>query len=189
MNKALIVLIAMLAILGVFSVMFVAVYNSLVSADVAVDQSWSEVRNQYQRQADLIPNLVSTAKGYMQFEASLLTNLTNARTAWLNAAASSQLAQDEVGLEVTNAVGQWVFTVENYPELKSVDAILTLMDELAGTQNRVAVARGRYIERIGDYNRLTRSFPTNLVAGMFGYQQREYYVGEASEAPPPVVFP
>ena len=183
---ALIVVILVVAIVAVIVGVIIAINNNIISLGVTVDQKWSEVRNQYQRQADLIPNLVETAKGYMTFEAGVLTNVTNARTAWLNSLAQSELKQDTAGVNLNIATGQFLATMESYPELKSVTVVQTLMDELAGTQNRITVARGNYIEAIGDYNRAVQTFPGN----MFGHAPKEYYQGsEGNENPPVVNFP
>ena len=184
--SALIVVILVVAIVAVIVGVIIAINNNIISLGVTVDQKWSEVRNQYQRQADLIPNLVETAKGYMTFEAGVLTNVTNARTAWLNSLAQSELKQDTAGVNLNIATGQFLATMESYPELKSVTVVQTLMDELAGTQNRITVARGNFIEAIGDYNRAVQTFPGN----MFGHASKEYYQGsEGTENPPVVDFP
>lgn len=170
--------IVVVAILSIIGSLFVVAYNSLVSADVAVSQQWSEVRNQYQRKHDLIPNLVSVTQDYMTYEAELLLNLTKARTDWLNSLSQSIEQQIAAGQELDAAVGQWIATVENYPDLKTTQVVLSLMDELAGSENRIAVARGRFIEATADYNRQVRSFPNNIIAGMFGFQPKEYYTGQ-----------
>lgn len=180
MNKVLLGALVVIAIFAVLAVVVISIQNSLISLNISVDQSWSEVRNQYQRQADLIPNLIQTTKDYMKFEYSLLTNLTAARTAWLNAVAQSEVAQDAAGQQVFATVGGFVATVENYPDLKSSQVVMTLMDELEGTQNRITVARGRYIEKIGDYNKAVQTFPGSL----FGFQRRDFYQGSAFETPP-----
>lgn len=163
----------------------IGTYNGLVSADANVKAEFSEVRNQYQRQADLIPNLVNATKLYMNYEGSILQNITEARTAWAQASTSgNEEAQDAAGAKMSGLLA--MLTVENYPELKSSTIVLSLMDELAGTQNRITVARGRYIEAVNSYNKIVRSFPSNVIAGMFGFSAKEYYQGTASESPPPV---
>ena len=187
MKRMWIAIIAVIIVLVVFGAVFAVLYNGLVSADVAVNQEWSEVRNQYQRRHDLIPNLVSVTKDYMSYEAELLVNLTKARTEWTNSL--SQAIEDQIaaGQELDAVIGQWLLTVENYPDLKANQVVLSLMDELAGSENRIAVARGRFIEATGDYNRQVRSFPSSLVAGMFGFSPKEYYSGsDGIENPPDV---
>jgi LemA protein len=181
---AAIVIAIVLVILGA---VIAGLYNGLVSADVAVSQEWSEVRNQYQRRNDLIPNLASVTRDYMSFEAGLLINLTNARTEWANSLSKSIESQIAAGQTLDAVIGQWLLTVENYPDIKSNQVVLDLMDELAGSENRIAVARGRFIEATGEYNRQVRSFPSSLIAGMFGFQPKEYYTGsEGIENPPDI---
>jgi LemA protein len=178
LKKLWIAVISIVVIVGILGALFAATYNGLVSADVAVSQQWSEVRNQYQRKYDLIPNLVEVTKDYMSYEAGLLVNLTKARTEWTNALSQSIDKQIAAGQGLDAVVGQWLATVENYPDLKASQVVLGLMDELSGSENRIAVARGRFIEATADYNRQVRSFPSNVVAGMFGFQLKDYYVGQ-----------
>jgi LemA protein len=178
LKKLWIAVISIIVIVGILGALFAATYNGLVSADVAVSQQWSEVRNQYQRKYDLIPNLVEVTKDYMSYEAGLLVNLTKARTEWTNALSQSIDKQIAAGQGLDAVVGQWLATVENYPDLKASQVVLGLMDELSGSENRIAVARGRFIEATADYNRQVRSFPSNVVAGMFGFQLKDYYVGQ-----------
>jgi LemA protein len=178
LKKLWIAVISIIVIVGILGALFAATYNGLVSADVAVSQQWSEVRNQYQRKYDLIPNLVEVTKDYMSYEAGLLVNLTKARTEWTNALSQSIDKQIAAGQGLDAVVGQWLATVENYPDLKANQVVLGLMDELSGSENRIAVARGRFIEATADYNRQVRSFPSNVVAGMFGFQLKDYYVGQ-----------
>jgi LemA protein len=187
---ALLVVIIVLACVAGVVVTIIAINNSLIAKQVAVDQAWSQVRNVYQRQSDLIPNLVNSVKGYMQFEAGVLTNVTNARTAWLATASQNEIAQDQAGLQLTTAVhvatGALLSTVEAYPDLKSDTLMMTLLDELSGSQNRISTERGRYIEAIGDYNTAVRQFPGSL----FGFQTRAFYEGDiGNENPPVVTFP
>jgi LemA protein len=187
---AILVVIIVLAIVAVAVISFIAINNSLIAKQVAVDQAWSQVRNVYQRQADLIPNLANSVKGYMQFEAGVLTNVTNARTAWLASASQNEVAQDQAGVQLTTAVhiatGALLSTVEAYPVLKSDALMMTLLDELAGSQNRISTERGRYIETIGDYNTAVRTFP----GSMFGFPTRQFYQGsEGIDNPPVVTFP
>jgi LemA protein len=186
MNKSLIALIAIGLIALVIVGMMIGAYNSLVNADANTKSTFSEVRNQYQRQADLIPNVVNTVKGYMAFESGLLQNITNAQTQWQNAVGSSTLQQDAAGTAVSSAIGQFLVTWTNYPELKSNTLVTQLVDELEGTQNRITVARGRYITSVNDYNVMVRSFPSNIFAGMFGFTVKDYYQGTASTEPPVV---
>ena len=177
MKRLWVVAIVVVLALIVFGATIAVLYNGLVSADVAVSEQWSEIRNQYQRRNDLIPNLVSVTRDYMSYEADLLVNLTRARTDWANSLSQSIESQIAAGQELDAVIGQWLMTVENYPDLTANQVVLGLMDELAGTENRIAVARGRFIEATADYNRQVRSFPSSLIAGMFGFYPKEYYTG------------
>lgn len=164
------------AIVLILILMPIGFYNSFVTMNQDVNSKWSEVESQYQRQAELIPNLVSSVKGYKQFEAGLLTNLTELRSQWQSASQTgSQLDQDKVGSQMNSALGRLIAVYENYPDLKTVQTVTSLMDELAGTQNRITVARGRYIESIQGFNTAVLKFPANVFAGMFGYTSKEYY--------------
>ncbi len=158
-----------LIIVGVF----VGAYNNLVNVDNNVNTAWSEVENQYQRQYDLIPNLIDVTKQYMAYESDLLTNLTQARTQWSNAATMEDRVQ--AGTQVNAVAGQFMAVVENYPNLKSVDVVYDLMTQLEGTQNRITVARGRFIETTRDYNLAVRTFPGNIFASMFGFREKAFY--------------
>ena len=186
MNKSLIVLIAIGLIALVLVAMILSSYNGLVNADANVQAQFSEVRNQYQRQADLIPNVVATVKGYMSYESGLLQNITAAQAQWQQAVGGSQVQQDQAGSAVSSAMGQFLVTWVNYPTLKADVLTQQLVDELEGTQNRITVARGRYIDSVNSYNIMVRSFPTNIFAGMFGFTIKEYYQGTASTEPPVV---
>jgi len=184
--RLVVVLIVILAVIAVIAVAVIAINNNIISLGITVDKDWSEVKNQYQRQADLIPNLISTTKGYMQFEASLFTNLTAAQTQWQSALTQSEAQQDRAGVALSTTIGQFLLTFANYPELKSITAVQTLMDELAGAQNRIAVARTRYIDAIGAYNTAVQTFPGSL----FGFSKREFYQGSVgNENTPIVTFP
>jgi LemA protein len=178
MRKGISALIAVLAVLGVIAFIgligaawYFGTYNSLVTQRVAVDASWSEVQNQYQRRYDLIPQLVNSTKMYINFEKGLLTDIALARSQWgasLSKPISDQMSA-QGSLDSVLARLMVVVTTENYPQLKSDQVVLALMDELAGTQNRVAVARGRYINAIQTYNTAIVMFPNSIVAGMNGF--------------------
>ncbi|MBJ7575123.1 LemA family protein [Luteimonas sp. MC1828] len=152
-------------------------YNQIQQKDEAVDAGWSEVLNQYKRRADLVPNLVSTVKGYAAHEQQVLTAVTEARAKVgeinVNAddPASLQQFQQAQG-ELSSALSRLMVVVENYPNLKADQGFLNLQTQLEGTENRITVARGRYIQLVQDYNTYIRSFPQNLVAMMFGHKVR-----------------
>jgi LemA protein len=158
-------------------------YNAIQQKDEAVKAGWSEVLNQYKRRADLIPNLVRTVQGYAQQERQVLTEVTNARARvgqiQVNAddAASLQQFQQAQG-ELSSALQRLLVVTENYPNLKSDQSFRDLQAQLEGTENRIAVARGRYIQTVQDYNTFIRSFPQNLTAKMFGYQQKPNFTVE-----------
>jgi LemA protein len=156
-------------------------YNGLVTANVSVDQSWADIQVQYQRRADLIPTIVNATNRYIDYEQSLLTDIANARSAWAKALQGSpadQVNATKVLDSVTSRL-QAVLIVENYPDLKADQVVLTLIDELEGTENRIAVARTRYNQAVADYNGKIATFPGNLVAGSFGFQQRPFFQSTA----------
>ncbi len=153
-------------------------YNAIQSKDEAVKAAWSEVINQYQRRADLVPNLVNTVKGYAQHEEEVLTRVTEARAqvgkititpAMLNDAAAMKKFQAAQG-ELSSALTRLMAVSENYPNLKADGLFQNLQAQLEGTENRITVARNRYIAAVRDYNVLVRSFPQNLTAKLFGYK-------------------
>ena len=158
-------------------------YNQIQEKDEAVKAGWSEVLNEYKRRADLIPNLVNTVKGYAQQEQDVLLGVTEARAKVsqinVNAddPASLQQFQQAQG-ELSGALSRLMVVVENYPNLKSDQAFLGLQTQLEGSENRITVARGRYIKAVQDYNTYIRSFPQNLVAMMFGYKQKPNFTVE-----------
>ncbi|KRG71444.1 LemA family protein [Pseudoxanthomonas dokdonensis] len=169
-------------------------YNSIQQKDEAVKAGWSEVINQYQRRADLIPNLVKTVQGYAQHEQKVLTDVTNARARvgqiQVNAddAASLQQFQAAQG-ELSSALSRLLVVTENYPNLKSDQSFRDLQAQLEGTENRITVARGRYIQTVQDYNTFIRSFPQVITAKMFGYKQKPNFSvqNEAQISTAPVV--
>jgi LemA protein len=171
-------------------------YNSLVGLDENVNQSWAQVQNQYQRRADLIPNLVETVKGAASFEQETLEAVIQARAnatrPELNAGdllnnpqafQQFQQAQDNLG----SALGRLLVVVEKYPELKANQNYLDLQTQLEGTENRIAVERKRFNEVVQNYNSTRRVFPTNIFAGMFGFGQRPYFEASAQAQEVPQV--
>ena len=173
-------------------------YNSLQALDEDVKSTWAEVQNQYQRRADLVPNLVATVKGAAQFEQETLTRVIQARS---NATAATidpnslnnpeafkkfEQAQNQL----SSALSRLLVVVERYPELKANQNFQTLQAQLEGTENRIAVARKRYIEKVNEYNRAVRSFPTNLTAKyLLGLDVRPTFTAEeGSQRPPQVKF-
>jgi len=174
-------------------------YNALQSYDEQVKAAWSEVINQYQRRADLIPNLVNTVKGFAAQEQQVLTGVVEARAKATSIQATPELVNDPAAFqrfvqaqrEVTGALSRLLVTVENYPQLKSDANFRELQAQLEGTENRIAVARQRYIKAVQEFNTLARQFPTNLTAMMFGYKPKPQFSVEDEKAisrPPSVEF-
>ncbi len=178
--------IVLVAVIGLYS-FFKGTYNNFVSLDEAVKSSWAQVENQLQRRYDLIPNLVETVKGYAKQEKDVLVEVTNAR-AKVGGAAS---VPDKITAnnELSSALSRLLVVVERYPDLKSNQNFLRLQDELAGTENRIAVERKRYNDAVKIYNIAIRSFPANLLAGMFGFQGATFFEAPAAaKAAPQVKF-
>jgi len=171
-------------------------YNQIQQKDEAVKAGWSEVINQYKRRADLIPNLVNTVKGYAAQEQQVLIGVTEARAKVsqinVNADDAASLAQfQQAQGELSSALSRLLVVTENYPNLKSDQSFRDLQAQLEGTENRITVARGRYIQLVQDYNTYIRSFPQNLVAKMFGYQPKPNFTVENEaqiQQPPSVDF-
>ena len=162
-------------------------YNTLVKQGEAVDAAWSEVQNQLQRRNDLIPNLVNTVKGFAQQEKDVLIKVTEARSRVAGAGTPEETI--EASNELSGALSRLLVVVEQYPQLKSDQNFLRLQDELAGTENRLTVARMRYNESVQGYNAQVKSFPTNLMAKMFGFDARPYFEApESARAVPEVKF-
>ena len=152
-------------------------YNRFVTLDQNINGKWSEVENQYQRQADLIPNFVSSVSSQVGVETKFVKDVIDARTRWMDA--TSQYDKDKAGVQMSNGVNAFVNAVaENYPSLLASEGYTALRDEMAGTQNRITVARGNYITAIQSYNTAILRFPAKLVAGMFGFTGKDYYTAE-----------
>jgi len=170
-------------IIIVIGVIFLGNYNSLVTKSQAIDGQWAQVETQYQRRLDLIPNLVATVKGYMTQEQTVFAQIADARTKY--AGAQTTDAKAVAGGEVESALARLLVIMENYPELKSITAVTQLMDELAGTENRISVERKRYNDLVLVYNTSIKKFPNNLMASIFNFNTREYFksVSGADQAP------
>jgi LemA protein len=172
-------------------------YNTIQTQDEAVKAAWSEVINQYQRRADLVPNLVNTVKGFAAQEQAVLIGVTEARAKVGTIQATPELVNDPAAFqkfqqaqgELTSALKSLIAVTENYPQLKSDQNFRDLQSQLEGTENRIAVARNRYIETVRDYNVNIRRFPTNLTAMIFKYSTKPNFTveNEAAVAKPPVV--
>jgi LemA protein len=158
-------------------------YNTFVTQEEAIKAQWAQVENQLQRRNDLIPNLVETVKGYATHEESVFKDIADARSQLLNA----KTPQESITAanQQTSALGRLLAVVENYPNLKANEQFNRLMDELAGTENRLAVERGRYNDRVREYDTSRRQFPGNLTAKMFGFKEYPFFEApaEAKQVP------
>ncbi len=174
-------------------------YNKLQSSDEQIKASWSEVLNQYQRQADLIPNLVAVVKGYASHEKEVLTRVTEARARVGSIQATPELINDPQAFakfqaaqgELSSALSRLLVVSENYPNLKADTSFRDLQAQIEGTQNRIAVARNRYIQAVQEYNVTVRSFPSNITAMIFGFKAKPTFTVENEKAitkPPTVDF-
>jgi LemA protein len=174
-------------------------YNTLQSTDEQIKAGWAEVLNQYQRRADLVPNLVNTVKGYAAQEQAVLLGVTNARAKVGSIQATPELINNEQAFakfqaaqsELTSALSRLLVVSENYPQLKSDANFRDLQAQLEGTENRITVARNRYIKTVQDYNIVVRSFPSNLTAMMFGFKVKPSFAVENEKEiskPPTVDF-
>jgi LemA protein len=188
-----------LAVAMLASMLSACGYNDFQTKDEAIKAAWSEVVNQYQRRADLIPNLVNTVKGYASHERQTLEAVTRARAAATSIQVTPEVLNDpqafskfqQVQGELSSALSRLMAVSENYPQLKADTGFRDLQSQLEGTENRITVARQRYIVAVQEYNVLARSFPTNLTAKMFGYQVKPSFTVENEKAistPPAVNF-
>jgi LemA protein len=188
----------LLAVLGFFGLLVLGIFmagcsyvttkNTMVEKDQAVKSMWSEVDVQLERRADLIPNLVETVKGFTKEENSVYAEIANARTGLMNA----QTPQDKIAAngQLDSALAKVLVLTENYPQLRSSDQFMRLQDELAGTENRIGVARKRYNDAIQDYNTYILQFPASIWAGMAGFKENDAYfkASPAAQQVPGVKF-
>ena len=177
-------LIGLAIVLVVIGIAMTSLYNGIVMKHETITAKWAQVESQLQRRLDLIPNLVNTVKGYASHEKTVFEDVTRARSAWQGA----NTLDDKVkaASQMDAAIARLLLVVENYPQLKADQTFLGLMDELSGTENRIAVERMRYNEAVKDYNITVRQFPGNVVAGIFGYKPAaEYFKADerAKQAP------
>src|SRR6266705_2785694 len=185
-----------LFIVFVIGLFFWGTYNRLVTLDQTVNKKWGDVQTVYQRRADLIPNLVNTVQGAANFEKSTLTEVTNARASVGRVqidpnhapvdAAKLQEFQQAQG-QLSNALSRLLVVSERYPELRATQNFQNLQAQLEGTENRISVERGNFNTSVQEYNTAVRTFPTNLFAGMFGFQPRPFFEAQAGAEKPPTV--
>ncbi|MBR9699588.1 LemA family protein [Candidatus Woesearchaeota archaeon] len=194
-GKTVLIVVAVLVLLSIF--WFIGSYNGLIRADETVNEKWANVQSAYQRRADLIPNLVSTVQGAVEFEKETQTEIAALRSGAIaakRALENAQTPQEQMAAarEIDSIVNRFSglnINVENYPQLKATENFLSLQDELAGTENRVKVDRDIFNKAVRDLNIKVRRFPTNIIAGMFGFEKRELFEAEAgSDQAPDVEF-
>lgn len=175
----------------------VSSYNNMVSLDQEVIKQWSQVENQYQRRADLIPNLVNTVKGYADFEKEVLTKVTEARARVSQFNITPELLNDPQAFakfqslqgELSGALSRLLVTVENYPQLKANENFLQLQAQLEGSENRISVERKKFNEVVQSYNTTIKRFPASMLAGMFGFGEKQYFKAiQGADTPPKVEF-
>jgi len=184
MKKGLFVIIGIAVLVGLW---LMGLYNGLVGADQEVKTQWAKVETQYQRRFDLIPNLVESSKAVLKQEQAIIDSVTEARTKYSGATTVDEKAR--AAGEVETALGRLLVVMENYPELKSDETVQRLMDELAGTENRIAVERGRYNDLVGGFNVRVKTFPNNVIAGMLGFSEKVFFESvEAASTAPTVNF-
>lgn len=176
-----------LIIVAALLILIVPTYNRLAGSRENVNEAYAQVQNVVQRRADLIPNLVNTVKGYSDYEGETLTKVTEARAGINHASSPKELA--EANEELSQAVREINVVAEDYPDLKANTQYTQLMDELAGSENRISVERGNYNQAVKEYNSDLKRFPTNLIAGITGYKEAEYFqASEKAQDAPTVDF-
>jgi LemA protein len=197
MKKGWVILIAVVVVLLLIVGKIIGIYNNLVTLEEGVNQTWAQVSNQYQRRADLIPNLVETVKGYAKHENETLEGVIQARANATGLNVTPEVLNDpeafskfqKVQGEISSALSRLMAVVENYPNLKANENFLSLQSQLEGTENRITVERQRFNETVQGYNTRIRHFPTNIFAGMFGFEKKLYFEAqEGAEVAPKVQF-
>ncbi|MBI2095052.1 MAG: LemA family protein [Candidatus Omnitrophica bacterium] len=194
MKKGLAVFLGLAGALAVIALFFGGTYNALVSAEETVKQAWAQVENVYQRRLDLIPNLVETVKGYAAHEQETFIAVTEARSKAAGTLSPGMLNDPQKFAEfqesqtaLNSALGRLLVIVEKYPELKANENFLSLQAQLEGTENRIAVERGRFNEAAQGFNTRLRKFPANFIGGLFGFKLKEYFKADAQAAAAPKV--
>jgi LemA protein len=186
MGAAMIILIVIAVLLILLVVSIIWIYNALVGLRNQVDNAWSQIDVQLKRRHDLIPNLVETAKGYMQHERGTFEAVTNARAQAMGAKSVGDISKAEGALG--EALSKFMLVVENYPDLKANQNFLAVQEELSSTENKIAFARQAYNDQVLFFNNKIQMFPSNMVAGMFAFLKRDFFeVGAAAEREAPKV--
>lgn len=185
MKKSSIIIAIVVGVVVILGISFISINNNLVSMETKVDAALADIDTNLQRRADLIPNLVNTVKGYAAHEQAALDSVTDARAKLAGASTVEEKAEADSAL--TAALNNLLVIVENYPDLKASANFTQLADELAGTENRIAVARRDYNAAVESYNAAIRKFPGNLVAGLFGFEKRDYFQASSNAQDVPSV--
>jgi len=178
MKKILGPLVVIGIILAILAMILIPSYNKFVNLEEDVDQAYAQVENQLQRRLDLIPNLVSTVKGFASHEKEIISDIADSRARLAGAQGPEE--QAVANTELSGALSRLLVVVENYPDLKANENFTKLMDELAGTENRLGVARKDYNDVVSNYNRQVKRFPGKIVASIFGYDEKEYFKADAA---------
>jgi LemA protein len=188
MKKVLVAIAVIAGVVVIGAMTLIGSRNGLVTADENISTAWSQVENVLQRRSDLIPNLVETVKGYAKQEKEIFTGIAEARAKLAGASTIPQ--KIDANRQLDSALSRLLVVVERYPELKSNQNFQSLQDELAGTENRIAVERMRFNEAVRDYNLRVRRFPSSLAAAMFGFEKKDIYfeAAEGAKAAPKVAF-
>ena len=180
--------IVVLIVVGVIALFVVGIYNGLIGRRNRIDEALAQIQVQLKRRHDLIPNLVNAVKGYMQFEQKVLTDVTNARANAVTAGAQGSVGQQaQAENMLTGALRSLFAVVENYPELKANQNVLALQEEVTTTENQISFSRQHYNASVLDYNNAIQTFPSNLLAGLFGFVKREFFEAEPEAANVPTV--
>lgn len=191
--KRTVTIIVVVALLAAVAFWFIGKYNAMVTAEENVTTAWSQVENQYQRRADLVPNLVATVKGYAAHESQVFENVTEARARATQMTLSADVTPEQLMAyqaaqgELSQALGRLLALAENYPDLKASQNFRDLQAQLEGTENRITVARNAFNEAAKAYNILIRKFPNNIVAGIFGFGPKAYFEADEGAEKAPVV--
>lgn len=183
MKKGYMVIGIIVAVIVLLGVMLMSSYNNFVNLEENVDQSYAQIENQLQRRLDLIPNLVNTVKGYASHEKEVIASISDARARL--AGANTVEEEATANAELSGALSRLLVVVENYPNLKADQQFTQLMDELSGTENRISVARKDYNDQVAVYNKKVKQFPGAMIAGVTGFDEKEYFTADpkAAEAP------
>lgn len=188
MNKGLIIGVSILAVVLIIFGSLIGSYNSLQRLDESVNSNWAQVENQLQRRSDLIPNLVNTVKGYASHEKTIFTDIAESRAKLSGAVQSKDVKSvNQANAQFNGALSRLLAIAENYPDLKANQNFIALQDEIAGTENRLAVARKDYNDSVKVINATIRTFPMSIIAGISGIKAREYFQVEESKKEVPQV--